>query len=655
VSPRRPEGWLEHNQRYLTAALAVLSERLRRLAAQEAEGGSIEALECAASDAAAALPAPSALEQVSAAFGLSSFERDLLLLSAGVELDTRIATLCAAANKNPRGVHPTFSLALSLLPHAHWSALSPGAPLRRYCLVEIEPGDTLTSSPLRISERVLHHLVGIDLVDEQLAGLVDLVASPERLAPSQGTSAARLADVLSRARASSVHPAVHLAGEDSAGKRAVAAAACASLGIALRALRGVDVPADAALREALLHRWDREALLREAALLVDCDEIDGADLARAASFADRAVGTVLLASRSPVHLARTTVRVEVPRPSVREQRAIWIDALGPVAGRIDGRLDDVVSNFNLGTEAIERAAQEALALAGIADEEALGRELWTICRAGVRPRLDDLATRVRPRAGWEDLVLSEEQRASLRDIAAQVRQRYRVYEAWGFGEKSARGLGVSALFEGPSGTGKTMAAEVLAGELGLDLYAIDLSQLISKYIGETEKNLKRVFDAADEGGAILLFDEADAIFGKRSEVTDSHDRYANIEVSYLLQRMEAHRGLAILTTNMKGALDAAFLRRLKYVISFPFPDTARRAEIWGRVFPRGVPTEGIDVHKLARLALAGGNIRNIALNAAFLAADAGEPVRMRHLLRAARAECQKLERPETDDELGAWV
>jgi SpoVK/Ycf46/Vps4 family AAA+-type ATPase len=200
-----------------------------------------------------------------------------------------------------------------------------------------------------------------------------------------------------------------------------------------------------------------------------------------------------------------------------------------------------------------------------------------------------------------------------------------------------------------------MAAEVLARELRLDLYRIDLSQVVSKYIGETEKNLRRVFDAAEGGGAILLFDEADALFGKRSEVKDSHDRYANIEVSYLLQRMEAYRGLAILTTNVKNALDPAFLRRLRFVVSFPFPDAAQREEIWRRVFPSRTPTEGLEAARLARLNVAGGNIRNIALQAAFLAAGAGEPVRMPHVLCAARGEYAKLEKTLTEAEIGGWA
>jgi SpoVK/Ycf46/Vps4 family AAA+-type ATPase len=196
-----------------------------------------------------------------------------------------------------------------------------------------------------------------------------------------------------------------------------------------------------------------------------------------------------------------------------------------------------------------------------------------------------------------------------------------------------------------------MAAEVLAAELGLDLYRVDLSQVMSKYIGETEKNLRRIFDAAESGGAILLFDEADALFGKRSEVKDSHDRFANIEVSYLLQRMEAFGGLAILTTNLKGALDPAFLRRIRFVVQFPFPDAPQRWAIWQGIFPRGTPTEGLDHEQLARMSISGGSIRNIALNAAFLAAGEGASVRMHHVVRAAKAEYVKLERPLTASEI----
>jgi SpoVK/Ycf46/Vps4 family AAA+-type ATPase len=239
-------------------------------------------------------------------------------------------------------------------------------------------------------------------------------------------------------------------------------------------------------------------------------------------------------------------------------------------------------------------------------------------------------------------------------LAGQLRQRGLVYEQWGFAAKSQRGLGVSALFYGPSGVGKTMAAEVLASELKLDLYHIDLSRVVSKYIGQTEANLRRVFDAAQENGAILLFDEADSLFGVRSQVKDSHDRYANIEVSYLLQRMESYRGLAILTTNMRQALDQAFLRRIRFSVEFPFPNATHRGQIWRGVFPAATRTEGLDFERLAHLRISGGSIRNIALNAAFLAADSGHPVRMSHLRQAAQSEYTKLERRLTPIEAEAW-
>ncbi|MGB7950896.1 MAG: ATP-binding protein, partial [Candidatus Binatia bacterium] len=281
--------------------------------------------------------------------------------------------------------------------------------------------------------------------------------------------------------------------------------------------------------------------------------------------------------------------------------------------------------------------------------------LWRTCRDASRARLDDLAQRIEPAADWDDLILPEAQKVALRQIAAHAKHRLTVYQHWGFAAKGARGLGISALFAGESGTGKTMAAEVLASQLHLDLYRIDLASVVSKYIGDTEKNLRRVFDAAEDSGAILLFDEADALFGKRSEVRDSHDRYANIEVSYLLQRMEAYRGLAILTTNMKAALDVAFQRRLSFVVHFPFPDQHQRELIWRGVFPTATPLEQLDCAKLARLSMSGGNIRNIALNAAFLAAEEATPVRMKHLLQAAHSEAAKRDRPLSDAETRGWA
>jgi SpoVK/Ycf46/Vps4 family AAA+-type ATPase len=259
--------------------------------------------------------------------------------------------------------------------------------------------------------------------------------------------------------------------------------------------------------------------------------------------------------------------------------------------------------------------------------------------------MEALAVRTKPQAQWDDLVLPDEQLDLLRQLLGQVQGRQKVMLDWGFERRLARGAGITALFAGPSGTGKTFAAEVLAGRLGLDLYRVDLSAMVNKYIGETEKNLRRVFDAAEDGGALLFFDEADALFGRRSEVRDSHDRYANIEVNYLLQRMEAYHGLAVLATNLRGALDPAFLRRLRFVVEFDVPGMVERRRLWARAFPAAVPVRDLDLDQLARLSANGAAIQQIALGAAFLAADENTAVDTVTVLRAARTEFRKLGLP----------
>jgi SpoVK/Ycf46/Vps4 family AAA+-type ATPase len=310
---------------------------------------------------------------------------------------------------------------------------------------------------------------------------------------------------------------------------------------------------------------------------------------------------------------------------------LWQDALGPHTAEVHRAITAVAQQFKFGPRVIAAAAAD-------------GGDLWQACRERASRELDELADRIVPRYGWDDIVLAPDVVHDLKAAAAQVRHSALVYGAHGFAKKYPRGRGISLLLSGPSGTGKTMAAEVIANDLALDLYRIDLSRVVSKYIGETEKNLRAVFDAAEASGAVLLFDEADALFGKRSEVKDSHDRYANIEVSYLLQRMECYSGLAILATNMKGHLDGAFMRRLRYVIDVPFPDVAARRLIWQKAFPTEMPRATLDFDALARLDIAGGNIAVIAINAAFLAAADATPLDMRHIARAARAEYHKLDR-----------
>jgi hypothetical protein len=602
--------------------------------------------------------APAALQRLCEVFGLSAFERDTLLLCAGIELDGWFAALCASAQGDPTHPWPTFGMALAALDEAHWSALLPHASLRRWRLVEPGQGGVITTAPLRIDESVLHYLTGLESPDERLAGITVPVDASDEIVPSHGALAQRIAAAWQRAQPATL-PLAQLCGDDPAGKRSIAAAACHQTGLRLLAVAADLLPTAPADLTALLRLIERELLLRHCALLIECDEAEGAEQVRNAAImraCEQMRAPVLLATRERRRLPhRAVVTIEVARPTSGEQRDVWQNTLGRDATALNGHLDLLVSQFTLGATAIRSACAEAEGMCAATPETPLDLALWDACREQARPALEALAQRIEPIAGWDELVLPDIQRQTLREVAAHVRQRATVYESWGFAAHGNRGLGISALFAGASGTGKTLAAEVLAHELRLDLYRIDLSSVVSKYIGETEKNLRRVFDAAEEGGAILLFDEADALFGKRSEVKDSHDRYANIEVSYLLQRMEAYRGLAILTTNLRSALDTAFLRRIRFIVQFPFPDATQRQEIWRRIFPAATPTDHLDVTQLARLNVAGGNIRNIALNAAFLAADAGRPVGMAHLLQASRSEYAKLEKPLTEAEIGGWL
>ncbi|HMP43262.1 MAG TPA: ATP-binding protein, partial [Roseiflexaceae bacterium] len=491
-------------------------------------------------------------------------------------------------------------------------------------------------------------LVGAPTIDRRLHTLVDHLEAEPLLPAGQQVCARQVA---AWAASAAGMPLLALVGADRATRRAVAAAGGDLLGRPVYELRAADLPGGADERETLVRIWEREAALSGSVLLLTL--ADPAEEATAMAFAEQVQGMLMLAAdHAPPAGRRSQRRIDIPPATHAEQAALWHGMLGTHADVTNERIDQLTAQFTFGPREIRGVVQAAQRVAD--GNGALDAALWQACRSVARLRLDGLAQRIDSCVGWDDLVLPEAQHATLRQIAAHVRRRSQVYDTWGFAARGERGLGIGALFAGPSGTGKTLAAEVLANELQLDLFRIDLSAVVSKYIGETEKNLRRIFDAAEAGGAILLFDEADALFGKRSDVKDSHDRYANIEVSYLLQRMESYRGLAILTSNLKGNIDAAFLRRIRFVVNFPFPDANQRAAIWRRIFPPPTPIDGLDADILARLNIAGGNIRAIALNAAFLAADAGEPVRMAHLLAAARSEYQKIEKPLTDAELRGW-
>ena len=666
------EAWLESNQHHLMAALAEVRAALERRVLQTEDtkmestclqpidldqGSSKEGLADAQMD-----ERPPALEVLSGMFGLSPFERGILLLSAGVELDSSFASLCSRVQGDPERNYPTFGLALSTLDGSHWNALTPKAPLRRWKLIEIDNTGTLTQSPFRIDERVLHYLTGINQIDERLAGLMETVIVDGGLVPSHANIVQGIKAVLSGSMTRP--PAIQLYGSDTYSQQAIAATACAELGLNLQTITASALPTIPSELDLLERLWEREAALSCSALLLDCSDLDGTDAVRekvVSRFIEHTGSITIISSQNRKRMQkRLMVTFDVGKPNADEQRSVWDGVLSTSGRELNGQARLLVSHFDMAPRSIQAACADALIQTrdnGQNDQTSgdIGKALWDACRAQARPRMHDLAQRIEPGSDWDDLVLPEAQIRILRQIAAQVRHRAMVYEDWGFASKGQRGLGISALFSGGSGTGKTMAAEVLAGDLDLDLYRIDLSQVVSKYIGETEKNLRRVFDAAECGGSVLLFDEADALFGRRSEVKDSHDRYANIEISYLLQRMESYRGLAILTTNMKEALDKAFLRRIRFIVQFPFPEIDARAEIWRRVFPEKVPKDGLDYAKLARLNVTGGNIRNIALGAAFLAADEEQPVRMTYLLQAARAECEKIQKSPTDSEIGGWV
>jgi hypothetical protein len=625
AKPRQPEPtWLEANQLYLAAQFVRLKQALR-------------------SGTRANLPSPNeaipdeppAITHLAELFALTPFERDLLLLCAGVEMDSELATLCA--NGKP---FATFGLALATLPDPHWSALTPNAPLRRYRLLELDPTPGLTAAPLRIDERILHYLAGVNLVDPRLEPLLTLSPPPHWIAETHKAIAAEFAQHLPPA--GRLAPVLHLCGDDPQGQEDAATQAAHQSGLRLFVLRAEDLPAPGPELDQLAQLWRRESLLLSALLLIQC--APSGPTASTRRLAETLAGPILLATRDPILLNRPLLRFPLDKPAPPEQKQLW-DSMLATGLDSPGIATNLVQHFRLSARTISRTAQA----------NPTPQSLWNACRSLAQPRLEDLAQRIACSAGWDDLILPEAQKETLRQVVAHVNHRMVVYETWGFAEKGRRGLGVSTLFTGESGTGKTLAAEVLAHELNLDLYRIDLSSVVSKYIGESEKNLRQIFDAAEQGGVVLLFDEADALFGKRTEVKDSHDRYANIEVGYLLQRLEAFEGLAILTTNFKSSLDRAFQRRLRFIVTFPFPDAPQREQMWRRAFPPHTPTDNLDPHKLAQLHVTGGNIRNIALHAAFLAAQQDQPVSMRHLFEAARVETQKIERPLSQSETRGWL
>jgi hypothetical protein len=588
-------------------------------------------------EAAAADEDPPAYVELARRLHLSPFERDVLLLAVAAELDPGMASLCARAGGAP---YPTFALALQAFDEVAWDALGPHATLRRLDLVALDGDGGIVNARLRAEERVVNFVKGLDHLDERLATLLAPLATGDGeigISPSQEPAVDAVRRQIELTTGQAV--VVNLVGADTVSKRLVAERAATDVGRYPLRVPATNLPQPGRDLDLVMRRWERDSLLSPIAAYLDASD-DVGDVspehkAAVDRFVSRATGLVFLDSREVwSDLPVGALVVDVDGPTTAEQRRAWAAGLGLAEGDLPARL---AAQFDLDLLSIR-----SLGAAFDGDDD----RLWQATLRSSRPKLDLLALRVEPKATSGDLVLPDDVLTHIERIKEQVRDRALVHADWGLADRTSRGLGITALFAGESGTGKTLAAEVIAGELGLNLYRIDLSAVVSKYIGETEKNLRRLFDAAERGGTILFFDEADALFGKRSEVRDSHDRYANIEVNYLLQRMEAYCGLAVLATNMKSALDKAFARRLRFVVDFPFPGAPERERIWRRAFLDRVDVSALDFARLARFSLTGGSIANVAVNATFAAAAApGHALTMPMVLAAVRMEYRKLSLP----------
>jgi hypothetical protein len=601
-----------------------------------------------------------ALEVLAHLFRLSPFERDVLLLCFAPDRDAALRTLYAYAQDDLASRWPTGQLALSLVPPAKRAdlrvLLGETAALRRAQLIQVSqsPNDAIppTSRPLAIDERVIDYINGLNRPDERLTPFLQPVEGGALTGDQQ-----RVMRQVVAAMPANGWPLINLVGLPDSGQHEIAAGICAQLGVQLYRFDLARLRGEASNSD-LLRLIEREAVLLHIALLIEWDAAAPLDPLLQQCLVDltrRSRLFVLVAGREPISRTRPPLLIRLPRPSAAGSVELWRQALGPQAAALADTLPMLVEQFDFGAQAIREVAAHAQQQARLLGEPLAGRHVWSACRDARSSELDQLAQRLTPAYGWDDLVVSPAILGQLREMAAQVTQRYTVYEMWGFSAHVSRGRGISALFSGPSGTGKTMAAEVLAKHLDLALYRIDLASLFNKFVGETEKNMRQVFEAAERTGALLFFDEADALFGKRTEVRDSHDRFANIEINYLLQRMESYWGVVILATNRRTALDRAFLRRLRFVIDFAFPDMDARRRLWLKAFPESTPLDSLDYARLARLEITGGSIRTIALNGAFLAAAEGLPVAMRHLMTAAHWEYMKIDKLETEAEFGEYL
>ncbi len=564
---------------------------------------------------------------VTGAVPLDEFETAVVVLALGPEVDLKYERIYAYLQDDIGARRPRVALALDLFcPDlagrlAARDRFAPDAPLLREGLLELDGGPEvpLLARELRLDPQVVRQLLGGSGPDERLLRQADLLTPSDRTVPLAAALRARLEMLLS-GPPQRLH--LLLRGDDQQALSDLAHEIASRLELPL-----LRIAAEADVAPSLLVREG------EAGYAV---QLVGTPPSRTW---DRlaAVPVVIITAGQDLGGVTGFTTLDIDRPTGIERRRWWA-AAAPELTAAD--LDRLAARYRLAGSEIAAAASVARA---DGDRKPDFEALCEAARGQVRGRLAGLATRVPVFSRWDDLVLPDDAVTSLRALCDRFVHRVTVFDRWGMGRRTNGRHGVNALFAGPSGTGKTMAAQVVAGELGLDLFTIDLAGVVSKYIGETEKNLETIFAAATDMDVVLFFDEADAVFGKRSTVRDSHDRYANLEISYLLQRMEAHDGVAILATNLRQNLDEAFLRRLAFTIRFPFPEEAERLLIWQRIFPPETPLGDLDLPFLAAMyKLAGGGIRNVAVESAFLAAARGGVIEMEDVMAALEHEFTKL-------------
>ncbi|MDL1875880.1 AAA family ATPase [Cytophagia bacterium CHB2] len=611
------------------------------------------------------------LVQLANCFQLNTFEQQAVLICLAPQIDARYEKIYAYLQNDLTKKCASIDLILNLLCQTAADRLqnlkyfTHAAPLRRFDLLEPGENDSAYSAAhrsLRAATRIVHYALDVHVVEERIANEVEFLSPLAWEKVVVNDHLRQRLQTLLTAKAENDGPTrrtLYFHGRAGAGKKTLARALCGDHGIPLLVADMRVLLTHPETFQEKLRLILREGLLQSCAIYFGHIEKltqnaeEPAPLLMAFMQGIVELGWItFLGSELPMPSALLDLpgmlSIDIPSPDPAEQQALWrLHLNGSFEAGDLQPLEELTTRFDLNGGQIAGAVQlatQAGRLANPAGTPLTLRDLFRSSRIQSQPRLSALARKIEPKYAWQDLVLPEDQMQQLREIADQVKFRHVVLHDWGFAGKLSLGRGLNALFAGPSGTGKTMAAEVSANELGLDLYKIDLSAVVSKYIGETEKNLNRVFTEAEHSNAILFFDEADALLGKRSEVKDAHDRYANIEIAYLLQKMEEYEGLVILATNLKKNMDDAFVRRLQFVVDLPFPDEKYRHRIWSAIFPSSTPlSEEIDFKLLAKkLKITGGNIKNIGLKAAYLAAAEGGAVRMQHVVRATKREFQKM-------------